>query len=293
MTYCLKYPKQSTFSIIIISTLIFFLGLPKSYAQSAYELSWKHELPYIGLGIGSLITGQYLIKNDPYYSIEELADVSMFEVNSFDRPATGNFSKLANSASDGFVYGIHIAPYLFLAGEKSRKEFGAIMTMYGEAAAINLGITLFTKNLTKRPRPYIFNSNVPDEFKTQWVYKCTEGKLLEKVNPHEFYYYAVSNMPYPIKDRDMVMHCKQWKDASGVIYSSSTAVPTFIPATKDRIRIPYFKSEWKITPLSEDRILVDYTAITNPGGSLPAWIVNLAVTTGPLKTIQQLIKTVN
>ena len=147
-------------------------------------------------------------------------------------------------------------------------------------------------NFTGNIDSFLYRLNTPHSY-TQWVYKCTEGKLLEKVNPHEFYYYAVSNMPYPIKDRDMVMHCKQWKDASGVIYSSSTAVPTFIPATKDRIRIPYFKSEWKITPLSEDRILVDYTAITNPGGSLPAWIVNLAVTTGPLKTIQQLIKTVN
>lgn len=133
--------------------------------------------------------------------------------------------------------------------------------------------------------------NTPQSY-TQWVYKCTEGKVLEKVNTEEFYYYTVSNMPYPVQDRDMVVRCKQWKDGDGVIHSSSEATPNFIPKKKNLVRIPYFKSEWKITPLPNRKIMVDYTALTNPGGSLPAWIVNLAITTGPLKTMEQLIEVV-
>lgn len=139
---------------------------------------------------------------------------------------------------------------------------------------------------------FLHKLNTPYSY-TQWVYKCTEGKMLEQIDSQEFYYYTVSNMPFPVKDRDMVVRCKQWKDTKGIFYSSSTAAPNFIPNKKDLVRIPYFKSEWKITPLPDKEILVDYTALADPGGSLPAWIVNLAVTTGPLKTMQQLIKSVN
>ena len=134
--------------------------------------------------------------------------------------------------------------------------------------------------------------NNPNTY-TDWVYKCTQGKILEKKNKQEFHYYTVSDLPYPAKDRDMVVKCKQWKDENGTRFSHSEADPDFIPLDKDLVRIPYFVSNWKITPLADGMIQVDYTALADPGGSIPVWIVNMAVSSGPFKTMEQLIKSVS
>ena len=128
---------------------------------------------------------------------------------------------------------------------------------------------------------------------TDWVYKCTDGKNLKIISPQEFYYYTVSDFPFPTKDRDMVVLCKQWKDADGTIHSSSIAQPDYIPVKKGLVRIPKFESHWIISPRNNGKIHIDYTAISDPGGSIPAWMVNLAITTGPLKTMEKLIATVS
>jgi len=55
---------------------------------------------------------------------------------------------------------------LFLAGKKSRKNFGKIATLYGETAFITTGITLLIKATVKRNRPFVYNSDAPLAKKT-------------------------------------------------------------------------------------------------------------------------------
>ncbi len=127
---------------------------------------------------------------------------------------------------------------------------------------------------------------------TRWVYKCTESKILNQNNEDDFHYYVTSDLPFPASDRDLVVHCRQWKDDDGVYYSRSVAEPNLIPSKKGYVRIQKYESNWVITPKSDGTIHVDYHSISDPGGSIPAWIVNLAVTTGPLKTMKKLEKVV-
>lgn len=139
----------------------------------------------------------------------------------------------------------------------------------------------------------LFNKlNNPDTY-TDWVYKCTQGKILEKKNDQEFHYYTVSNLPFPAKNRDMVVKCKQWVDEDGTKYSHSVAAPDFIPTNNNLVRIPHFVSNWKIIPLANGMIQVDYTALADPGGKIPIWMVNLAVSAGPFKTMKKLIESVS
>lgn len=145
--------------------------------------------------------------------------------------------------------------------------------------------------LTGDVKSLLSKINNPDSY-TDWVYKCTNGESLNRISQREFYYYIVSDFPFPTQDRDMVVLCKQWVDTDGTIYSNSVAQPNFIPAKKGLVRIPKFESHWKITPNYNGKILIDYTAISDPGGSIPAWMVNLAITTGPLATMKKLIASV-
>lgn len=127
---------------------------------------------------------------------------------------------------------------------------------------------------------------------TDWVYKCSASKRLKTISEQEFYYYTQTDMPFIIKDRDLVVHSKQWQDPNGVVHSRSSAVPNFIPAIDNMVRVKYFESNWKITPYDDGTLTIDYTVKTDPGGNIPVWIINLAVTKGPLNTMEKLIENV-
>lgn len=142
----------------LLSLLMVFTTL--SFGQSPYEVNWKNELPYIGAGLGTLGLGAYLRTLPPVFTPNELMTLNKNDINPIDRPATGNFSRGADHASDIPFYGSNLLPALFLTNQKTRTHFGQIMAMYGEAASINLGMTVITKSLFRRPRPFVFNSEV-------------------------------------------------------------------------------------------------------------------------------------
>jgi hypothetical protein len=128
---------------------------------------------------------------------------------------------------------------------------------------------------------------------TDWVYKCEESKVVSTVNEEEFYYYVTSDLPFPASDRDLVVLCRQWIDKDGIVHSQSIAKPRLMPDVKGFIRIQSYESRWKITPRADGMVHIDYEALSDPGGSIPAWIVNLAIAAGPLKTMKQLEKVVS
>lgn len=122
-----------------------------------------------------------------------------------------------------------------------------------------------------------------------WVFKCSKANRLATNSEQDYYYYTQTEIPFPLKDRDLVVHSRQWQDAGGVVHSRSQAAPDYIPRNDNLVRIQYFESNWKITPGQDGMVFIDYTVKTDPGGGIPAWVVNLAITKGPLKTMQQLM----
>ena len=99
-------------------------------------------------------------------TIEELENLNIYSINKLDREATNHFSLKAHETSDYFWYGSQTLPLLFLAGEKSRNEFGKIMVLYAEAAILNSGLTLLTKYTVRRLRPFNFDPETSLDKKT-------------------------------------------------------------------------------------------------------------------------------
>ena len=130
-------------------------------------------------------------------------------------------------------------------------------------------------------------SNYPD-----WVYKCKAANKILTNSEDDYYYYTQTDMPFPFKDRDLVAHVIQWKDAGGVIRSEASAVADMVPIDKKMVRITQLQSNWNIFPEKNGMIPIDYTIQAHPGGSLPAWLINLAITRGPIKTMEKLMEKV-
>lgn len=126
----------------------------------------------------------------------------------------------------------------------------------------------------------------PDNY-DQWVFKSRNTRLVESVDENEFYYASEIDMPFPAKDRDIIVHSKNWKE-DGIYYSKSKAVANYMPEIPSMIRIKSYESNWKIEPLTNGRLSVDYQSKIDPGGLIPKWMVNLGIAKGPMESMKAL-----
>ena len=125
-----------------------------------------------------------------------------------------------------------------------------------------------------------------------WVYKCSESYVVEKISIQEEYYYNLMDFPWPMSDRDLILKSKLYQDpVTKVLRSESYAVADKMPVKEGVVRIEETNLWWEFTPKPNGQIDVDYYLKSNPGGYLPAWIVNLAIDQGPVQTVKRFLKT--
>jgi ribosome-associated toxin RatA of RatAB toxin-antitoxin module len=120
----------------------------------------------------------------------------------------------------------------------------------------------------------------------KWVYKCGKSLTIKKVANLEVIHYQTVIAPWPADNRDFVVDVKINQDPlTKVVIQKATCLPDFIPKLPDHVRITEFKASWTLTPLKNGMINIEYQLLVNPGGSVPAWIINLAVVDGPFETM--------
>lgn len=124
---------------------------------------------------------------------------------------------------------------------------------------------------------------------TEWVYSTKSCTLLKRVSPSELYYYSEINIPWPAQNRDFVAHLTVTQNPeTKVVYMDGPAVPGMVPVKKGIVRIEHSIGKWVITPVGEKRIHVSYTLQVDPGGAIPAWLVNMFAAEGPTQSFKKL-----
>jgi len=119
-----------------------------------------------------------------------------------------------------------------------------------------------------------------------WIDSLDESRMLAEINPTERIIYTLSKAPWPVADRDAVVRSKFTFDREkGVVRVESHAEPDYIPENKGVVRIRKVDSSWTITRLSPEEIEVRYQVHSEPGGSLPAWMVNNIIYNQPYMTL--------
>jgi hypothetical protein len=122
-----------------------------------------------------------------------------------------------------------------------------------------------------------------------WVYHVKSAKLVKQVSSAELYYYSEVSLPWPAANRDFVAHLIASQDpATKVVTIDGPAVPGFVPVKKGIVRIDHSFGKWVITPTGPDQLHVEYSIHVDPGGSLPAWLVNIFATDAPLQIFRSL-----
>lgn len=125
----------------------------------------------------------------------------------------------------------------------------------------------------------------------KWGYKLSEARLLRRVNDKEFYYYSKLDFPWPLNDRDLILHTQLHQDSTTRrVTSTSHAKPDYLPENKDVVRIKSTTTRWTLIPGAGGWVYVEYYINSNPGGNIPDWLVNMAIDVGPRETIKNMRK---
>lgn len=115
----------------------------------------------------------------------------------------------------------------------------------------------------------------------KWINNCTESKLLKASGDTSIIFYEYYHLPWPASDRDIVIETKiEYKDPKSVTLTSK-ARPDYIAEKDGVVRIQEFAGSWGLSLQPDSRIRGIYIAMVNPGGYLPAWLVNLFIINGP------------
>jgi hypothetical protein len=121
---------------------------------------------------------------------------------------------------------------------------------------------------------------------TRWMHNCTESKLLKYMNVQERITYTVTHAPWPATDRDTVVYSLMSQNPDDLsVTIEITSKPDYIPKLPHRLRIPMMKAIWTFKPLKSGTVMIVYQTVTDPGGPLPLWLLNLSMIDLPYYTM--------
>ena len=163
-------------------------------------------------------------------------------------------------------------------------------------------IKVYTKNITNSPLKAIKivgNINASLSALTavlldinstkEWVYATKSIAVLKTISSSELIYYSELEIPWPVSNRDFIVLLKVTQDEKTKTVSvDGFNKPAYLPPNKNVVRIQQSYSKWVITPIPKGQLKIEYVLQVDPGGSVPAWLINLFATKGPFETFKKL-----
>ncbi|MEC9465818.1 MAG: START domain-containing protein [Myxococcota bacterium] len=131
------------------------------------------------------------------------------------------------------------------------------------------------------------------ERRKDWVDRFYSTNDLKKMGEFERTYYIRFGLPFPIEDRDYVLHAKSTID------EESRVVTAHIQSVEDEtkpiddccVRAQAYGTFYRFEAIpGENKTKVEVEVHTNPKGMLPSWLVNLIQKNWPRKTLNGLIR---
>ena len=123
----------------------------------------------------------------------------------------------------------------------------------------------------------------------KWQYKIVKTEMLKRMSANEFIYLAELETPWPVSNRDLILHVKMSATANPNEYHfSAMGKPDFIPPRDGFVRVPVSEAHWYIKVLDKSSIQIKHSILIDPGGSIPAWLMNLSLAEGPYETFKKL-----
>ena len=106
-----------------------------------------------------------------------------------------------------------------------------------------------------------------------WMKNVKESFDIKRMNSFEWYTYTLFNIPWPFENRDLVssniIKTNIEKDSANINIISRE---DYIPSKSGIKRLTDYTANWGIVRISEEKVRVTFTAITNTPPMFPRWI---------------------
>lgn len=133
-----------------------------------------------------------------------------------------------------------------------------------------------------------------------WVENCEKSDTVSIKSFGDRYGYAINNLPWPFKDRYVIVHIvtKQAEPENDIIISMTAvtkAESSKLPAQalseleeSGNVRIQISRSKYTLESIEGEKTKVTWIQHADPEGSLPSWLVNLMITDLPINSLSNL-----
>ncbi|MEM6707424.1 MAG: START domain-containing protein [Pseudomonadota bacterium] len=119
-----------------------------------------------------------------------------------------------------------------------------------------------------------------------WAHLCKSSRVVEETSETDMLVYTLNDIPWPVSDRDAVARVEWRRDAdTGRVVMTATAVPSPVEGPSGAVRLTNAVTEWRFLPLADGRVAVESEAHVDPGGPMPAWLINRMLLDAPYKTL--------
>lgn len=131
------------------------------------------------------------------------------------------------------------------------------------------------------------------ESMSEWLQDCSKSELISQLNGQEIYIYQRTSAPWPVSDRDYVLHMKITQDPEDYsVLITFEASSEFSKSDVDCVQVTQLTGYWRFTPIEENKVLVEYETAADPAGQIPSWLANSFVVDQPLGTLKNIKKRV-
>lgn len=122
-----------------------------------------------------------------------------------------------------------------------------------------------------------------------WIYSTKQSYIVKRISNNEYYYYTETTLPWPMQNRDAVVHIKFQRDlANQTLNIAAEGEPDYLPAVSGKVRVPRSANTWQVSVPAPDQLHIVYIFEAEPGGHLPPWLVNTFVNKGPYESFRKL-----
>ncbi len=139
----------------------------------------------------------------------------------------------------------------------------------------------------------ILTTFATSKYHRDWVDRWDNSRDLKKIAKYERIFWIRFDLPWPVSDRDYVIHTKVTPDAKKrVVVANLKSVKHSAKPEKGGccVRGLAFGTHYRFTALPGGKTKLRVEVHTNPRGMLPAWLVNLIQKKWPSKTLNGLAR---
>ncbi|MCP4913342.1 MAG: hypothetical protein GY909_09490 [Oligoflexia bacterium] len=129
------------------------------------------------------------------------------------------------------------------------------------------------------------------EASSEWIPGQIKKTTLKEVSDLEAVTYSLSDLPWPLNNREMILHNQLHLDLENdllYVVSKSVNHPDHATVPEDTVRAIVHYSNVGLRPVTKKKTYVELTVFVDPKGSIPSWVVNFYQQGWPIEFIKAL-----